>query len=108
MARRSRLRNLVTWLVLGGSVGAGLVFVVAHVATDSDGARVAFVGSLGATGGVLPGGETAAPGTLVVVRPWRRLTMPVMPACRMSRSTRLRPTLTPSVIRSSAWILGDP
>jgi len=34
--------------------------------------------------------------------------MPEMPAARMSRSMRLRETLTPSAIRSSAWILGDP
>jgi len=52
--------------------------------------------------------QTRTPGTLIVVRPRLRLTMPVMPAWRISRSTRLRPTLTPSAIRSSAWILGDP
>jgi len=31
-----------------------------------------------------------------------------MPAGRISRSTRLRATRVPSVMGSSAWILGDP
>ena len=52
--------------------------------------------------------QTRTPGTLIVVRPRRRLTIPEIPAWRISRSTRLRPTLTPSAIRSSAWSLGDP
>ena len=38
---------------------------VAASAGSPDGARVAFAGWLGPNGGVLPGGETAAPGTLV-------------------------------------------
>jgi hypothetical protein len=52
--------------------------------------------------------QTRTPGTRIVVRPRFLATMPVMPACRISRSTRLRPTRTPSAIRSSAWMRGDP
>jgi hypothetical protein len=33
---------------------------------------------------------------------------PEIPAWRMSRSTRLRPSFSPSAMTSSAWILGDP
>jgi len=33
---------------------------------------------------------------------------PEIPACRINRSTRLRPTLIPYAIRSSAWIRGAP
>ena len=52
--------------------------------------------------------QTRTPGTRIVVRPRLRATMPVMPAWRISRSTRLRPTLTPSPRRSSAWMRGEP
>ena len=52
--------------------------------------------------------QTLTPGTLIVVRPRRHRTNPESPAWRISRSTRLRPTLTPSAIRNSAWMRGDP
>ena len=36
------MRRALTWLALGASLGAGLLFVVVRVATPSDGARVGF------------------------------------------------------------------
>jgi hypothetical protein len=48
------------------------------------------------------------PTALIAVRPrlWR--CSPEMPAGRISRSTRLRPTRTPCASRKSAWIRGAP
>jgi hypothetical protein len=43
-----------------------------------------------------------------VVRPRLRRTTPLIPASRIKRSTRLRPTRMPCASRRSAWILGDP
>jgi len=44
--------------------------------------------------------DAHTPGTRIVVQPRRRLTVPLIPACRISRSTRLRPTATPSARKS--------
>jgi hypothetical protein len=52
--------------------------------------------------------QTLTPGTRIVVRPWRLAIRPDRPAWRISRSTRLRATRSPSPMTSSAWILGDP
>ncbi len=52
--------------------------------------------------------QTRTPGTLIVVRPRLRRTIPLMPAARINRSTRLRPTRTPSASASSAWMRGPP
>ncbi len=51
---------------------------------------------------------TRTPGTRIVVLPRLRGTKPEMPAWRINRSTRLRPTLMPSAKRSSEWIRGAP
>ena len=52
--------------------------------------------------------QTLTPGTRIVVLPRFLATSPEIPASRISRSTRLRPILTPSAMRSSAWMRGEP
>jgi hypothetical protein len=53
--------------------------------------------------GVARGPRRVSPG-----RQRRRRWRPTSPAERISRATRLRPTLTPQAICSSAWIRGAP
>lgn len=51
---------------------------------------------------------TLTPGTRIVVRPRFLGTKPLIPASRISRSTRLRETLIPCAMRSSAWMRRAP
>ncbi len=51
---------------------------------------------------------TLTPGTRIVVRPRLFATRPLIPASRISLSTRLREILIPCAMRSSAWMRGAP
>jgi hypothetical protein len=63
------------------------------------------VGGEGAVDEVLADADR---GTPIAVRPRRAGPGPLMPAARIKRSTRLRPSRSPSGARASAWIRGDP
>jgi len=67
-----------------------------------------WLGSVGRKSRSSRSGATLTPGSLTVVRRRLRATTPEIPAARMSRSTRFRPTRTPCSRRSSAWILLEP
>jgi len=51
---------------------------------------------------------TRTPGTRIVVRPRFFSIRPLIPASRISRSTRFSETLIPCAMRSSAQMRGEP